>query len=376
MTGFDVDENALYAYVDVLKRYAGHAEYLGKYIGKDGPDVAVAFTPNMGPQDIYVVYRHLAKVHLMHLTRAGERIDAMKRVAKQSSETLDQAARYYDTTDKESAARFDASLADDPNRDYPVGRAREIRKESPEDVYKAFDDRDPTELVRRRDKESDSPKEYKDRREVSFKEVKQLEEWVSYFSPAHWIREALAAIYGKDPLNMILRYLGGDWPAWYRAMVSWEVTAEAVATMFGNAGLHFKLEHYWVGVAADAAQAYFSRFKNATYAEARDYYRGYLVPFYREMTHLLMDTHAGVTKIVDALIDLCVGVGIVRLFKLIASGEAAEVVKMIMDLMGRLDHLLTAFEEGAKERSGAHLGDEPDCEMETLKRYLHPMPER
>ncbi|SFQ50713.1 hypothetical protein SAMN05421810_108162 [Amycolatopsis arida] len=371
MSGFDVDEHALRAYAQLLKRYAGHATDLKKYITNGGPEVGVAFVPR-GTFDVYVVYRELAKVHLMHLMRANERLGTMVQVAEDSAENLDRAATYYETTDEEVAAEFDRHLAGDHERDYPTGGGGEIRKDKPLEVYRKFEDnRDPADVVRKYERTAPSVEEYYDLRQDQL--VGDARWLMDHLGLTVWVRELLEEICGVDPLAVIVRYLGGDWHAWYEATCVWEATGAATRTMGSNVGLRRRMEWYWHGVAADTAQGYFARVEEATHAEGDEYYDNYLVPFYRDVTRALVETYDTVNSLVNALLDTVVGIGVAKLANLVASGKAAEVVKLIRDTWDMITDRMSAFQELTKERTTAHLGDEPPCDMESLKRYVHPV---
>lgn len=372
MSGFDVNEHALHAYAQLLTRYAGHATDLKKYITNGGgPEVGVAFVPRT-MHDAYVVYRELAKVHLMHLMRANERLKAMVQVAEDSAENLERAAHYYETTDDKNAAEFDRELAGGEERDYPTGGGSEIRKDKPLDVYRKFeDDRDPADVVREYERTAPSAEEYYDLREDQL--VTKPEQLLNVLSLSAGVRWVVEQVCGVDPLKVIVRYLGGDWQAWYEATCMWEATGAAIRAMGHNAGRREQLEWYWHGVAADSAQTYFSRFEEATHAEGDEYYDGYLVPFYREVTTALIETFYTVNSLVDALVDLVIGIGLAKIAQLLASGKAKQVYDLISETWDMIDSRLLAFQELTKKRTGAHLGDEPPCDMEKLKRYVHPV---
>lgn len=80
-------------------------------------------------------------------------------------------------------------------------------------------------------------------------------------SPTYWLTEAYQAVFGFNPLDVVVQWFGGDWEAFAKCGDVWRQLGEAVAAVSDNVQAGNKtLDLTWDGHAADAAYAYFHKF--------------------------------------------------------------------------------------------------------------------
>jgi hypothetical protein len=82
-------------------------------------------------------------------------------------------------------------------------------------------------------------------------------------SPTYWMTQVLDAVFGFNPLDEVLKVLGGDWEAYSRCGELWGQVDSALHALGKNISAgNTTADRTWDGHAADAAYTYFHNLTN------------------------------------------------------------------------------------------------------------------
>ncbi|MDV6014422.1 hypothetical protein [Haloechinothrix sp. LS1_15] len=227
--GFSVDPDAVAALSKQLERLQDHAIQGTSYVGNHSE---IDFSGEGLINLISGGHREVQQQVENFLDRLANR------TAATTAESLIDAARYYRSTDADSAARLDASY---PEVDAgAAGRA-------PEEVSAqagAFEDvADPTGHYR-------PPADYSDR-------MAYEPGWTDYAGPSSAARSLIMTLTGNDIFEEILKPVCGDWAGMAATAEVWRNAAAATSDMGDNVRRSAQgLAEVWQGNAADGCQAH------------------------------------------------------------------------------------------------------------------------
>ncbi|MGP3981266.1 WXG100-like domain-containing protein [Streptomyces sp. KR80] len=168
-------------------------------------------------------------------------LKASQETVRASGREMENAGTYYRETDKETAAKLDAT--------YPASK-RGSTPDSPGAPTSGFPDKvEPTSFLT----PPKLPEEFSQGLLLdTFNDASDL------MSPTYWITEAYNAIFGFNPLDEVIQWFAGDWESFAKCAELWTNLGEACEGVATNltAG-NTTLDATWNGHAADAAQVYF-----------------------------------------------------------------------------------------------------------------------
>ncbi|MFI7118353.1 hypothetical protein [Amycolatopsis sp. NPDC049868] len=360
---FEVDTEALGKFADLLERY--HED--GKAVFDHFDQKATLSQPGLG------ILGFLGDAHEEARRMAGERTELLTRIAGNSVAAVRTAAKWYEDTDAEKAAKMDAT--------YPAATPGKLdTKEEVEsygvqthNVYTFQDIALPNhELSAHPDPAALRP------------QVNSIDDFVhllgDLMSPTAYLRAIIKNTFGADPIDEAIQFFAGDWEQLATCEAVWFECMKSVGAMAEN--LHYSdeaLAQVWKGNAADAAIGFFQKMWRANLAES-DFF-SYLYGKYRGYVEIAFNLQQVLNDLINLVLDYfseC-AVGLVAMWQTgSVTGALAALLKgAVWGALGKIMMICTfavdAFRLYEVVNAAIDLPDEaPVCEMEQLGSMFDP----
>jgi hypothetical protein len=334
-------------------------------------------------------FSSLTKWHEGMSDRASERMTGAISTFGSARAGVSDAALFYLTTEKENAAKLDATYTATPTHDDSPDTDNRTKYRSPSqstrtpaDKFYTFNSSEPSRPLQQDELNINELT-------PDAEKVTSIEFWITTIgnlaSPYTYITKAIEWLIEQAlgnsvdvSMNSIYYSFTGSWEEWAQATARWQLVGDAYSNLAGDLEQVKYVELYWKGNASDAAQAYFKKLQGATAAET-PYYNEFLVPAYREVIDITYSAVTVVGNMVQAVVDMVLTLGMSEVLK------APARVQLFLELYGLIGHSVATYREIVRTIAEGDFNTaagrpEPPCLIERLKLaerpYTHPSQSR
>lgn len=326
---------------------------------------------------------YVASGHSNVVIAMKDRVGKMKEIAGGSGIEMSRVAKFYREIDAENAAEIDATYPDakpykdqhDPDPRLDHDHKNNSRTSPPESVkWQEFDSSEVVSELKIGDISS--------KVETLAAEIEETARTaLTATSVTGTVRMVFDHVVGFDPIDWIRQWWTGDWKAWARCALVWDSCANGTELIGQNVlRATDSLGTAWEGQAAEAAEVYFDKFRDAIYNEADAFSalnKAYelLVEGIAEINALMNDVINTIFDIVFTILTLGRSKGILAAIKAAFTGGwankligavsyAGTLLSIAIDIVRFFETMFAAVE----------LEPVPPCKFDALKgdNYEHP----
>ncbi|RZQ61912.1 hypothetical protein [Amycolatopsis suaedae] len=272
------------------------------------------------------IFMMLSGYHSSNTDGMKKRMKHLTHIAEHAALEIDSAARMYEKSDKDKAAKIDET--------YP-GATYQSFLPPADDASSASFEWYPTKG--NLDVEKD-PDELKPKAEGLEKWIRDRCDDISWMAN---IREFIAwackklGVFDGDPLDWIVQWFMGEWSAWATCALEWGLCRSATRGISDNFDMYAlpKLPQVWEGKAAEAAYEYFDNLKDAIETESEAFDK--LYEQYKLITELAHETQVAINDALNGLIDAA--------FEAVAMIAGGGWVMAVWEVVGLIGTLVTSI---------------------------------
>ncbi|MER6842879.1 hypothetical protein [Streptomyces platensis] len=245
----------------------GNLSGYGKLIGRAADDMRAAVkhlkyaeVDESFPGDLW---QKALGEHEPQVAKAREALNGFARILDSSSAELERSAKYYRSTDREQAAKVDAT--------YPRGEGQPAYSEDYSGDPGDFRDRsnagshlkapEPEPSFLDHLKVWNNVADYFPGHAEEFQynpAIKTFGTGLDVASPSAWVNEGIKLVFGWDILGDFSQWVAGDWQSYIECAGIWDNLAKLCGAVSDNVSHgNYVLEATWNGNAADTAYDYF-----------------------------------------------------------------------------------------------------------------------
>ncbi|MBB1245204.1 hypothetical protein GL263_16725 [Streptomyces durbertensis] len=246
--GFAVEPSDIQSFGKLVERAAADSEAALTYLGGEAFQLK-----SKGPAVFGELWKLASPGHDTYLADGKATARKLKGALESSGAELGRAARYYRETDRQEAARVDAT--------YPCSKGRPASAEAP--ASQTFNDvRTPRDALKPVGGGDAFFSGHKGGFELA-PANKVLGTIMDLGSPSAMVNEAIKLIFNFDPFGEALKWVGGNWDSFAECAEAWKNVGTCCSDIAENVDTgNAALATTWQGNSANTAWSYFDEMTN------------------------------------------------------------------------------------------------------------------